>query len=213
MCGICGVVSLRGQSVETSVLARMNDTLVHWGPDSEGLFVDGAVGLAARRLAIIDLAGGDQPIANEDGSITLVQNGEIYNYRELRRELEGGGHRFATQSDTEVLVHLYEEHGPHFVRRLRGMFAIALWDAAKRRLVLARDPFGIKPLYYRAQRDFLSFASELKALLVQPGFSREIDLDAVEAYLALRTAPEELFIDTVKRLGVEPFKERVYATR
>jgi asparagine synthase (glutamine-hydrolysing) len=194
MCGICGVVSLRGQSVETSVLARMNDTLVHRGPDSEGLFVDGAVGLAARRLAIIDLAGGDQPIANEDGSITLVQNGEIYNYRELRRELEGGGHRFATQSDTEVLVHLYEEHGPHFVRRLRGMFAIALWDAEKRRLVLARDPFGIKPLYYRAQRDFLSFASELKALLVQPGFSREIDLDAVEAYLAFSFVPAPLSI-------------------
>jgi asparagine synthase (glutamine-hydrolysing) len=194
MCGICGVVSLRGQGVETSVLARMNDTLVHRGPDSEGLFVDGAVGLAARRLAIIDLAGGDQPIANEDGSITLVQNGEIYNYRDLRRELENGGHRFATRSDTEVLVHLYEEHGLHFVRRLRGMFAIALWDSAKRRLVLARDPFGIKPLYYRVQRDFLSFASELKALLVQPGISREIDLDALEAFLAFSFVPAPLSI-------------------
>src|SRR5215211_5990300 len=120
MCGICGIVSLNGARIERGVLESMNETLVHRGPDSEGSFVDGAVGLAARRLAIIDLSGGDQPIANEDGSITVVQNGEIYNYRELRAERErAGGHRFSTQSDTEVLVHLYEEHGPDFVERRR----------------------------------------------------------------------------------------------
>ena len=128
----------------------MSATLVHRGPDSDGTFVDGPVGLAARRLAIIDLETGDQPIANEDGTIHVVQNGELYNYRELRAELERAGHRFATHGDTEVLVHLYEEHGSGFAERLRGMFAVALWDAPRRRLVLARDRYGIKPLYYRA---------------------------------------------------------------
>jgi asparagine synthase (glutamine-hydrolysing) len=195
MCGICGIVSLNGAEVERAVLESMNETLVHRGPDSGGSFLDGVVGLAARRLAIIDLAGGDQPIANEDGSITVVQNGEIYNYRELRAELEHrGGHRFSTRSDTEVLVHLYEEHGPEFVGKLRGMFAIALWDGRERRLVLARDRFGIKPLYYRLQRDSLSFASELKALLRQPGFSRDIDLDALDAYLTFSFVPAPLTI-------------------
>src|SRR5512133_2249716 len=195
MCGICGIVSLNGAKIERSVLESMNETLVHRGPDSGGSFVDGAVGLAARRLAIIDLAGGDQPIANEDGSITVVQNGEIYNYRELRSELERrGGHEFSTRSDTEVLVHLYEEYGPRFVGMLRGMFAIALWDARERRLLLARDRFGIKPLYYRLRPDSLSFGSELKALLRQPGFSREVDLDALDAYLAFSFVPAPLSI-------------------
>src|SRR5438067_7883400 len=127
MCGICGIASRR-DAVDRERLARMAATLEHRGPDSEGMHIDGTIGLAARRLAIIDLAGGDQPIANEDGSIHVVQNGEIYNYRELRRGLEERGHRFSTRSDTEVLVHLYEDHGPRFVERLRGMFAIALWD-------------------------------------------------------------------------------------
>ncbi|MFI5026316.1 MAG: asparagine synthetase B, partial [Solirubrobacterales bacterium] len=150
MCGICGMVSTEhGAPPEPEVVARMNSRLVHRGPDSDGLFDGGRAVLAARRLSIIDLEGGDQPIANEDGSVVVVQNGEIYNYRELRRELERRGHRFATHSDTEVLVHLYEEHGEEFVERLRGMFAIALWDKRRRRLLLARDRFGIKPLYYR----------------------------------------------------------------
>ena len=130
----------------------MAATLAHRGPDSEGTFVDGGAGLAARRLAIIDLDSGDQPISNEDGTATVVQNGEIYNYRELTRELERAGHRFATRSDTEVLVHAYEEWGLGFAERLRGMFAVAIWDATRRRLVLARDRFGIKPLYYRRRR-------------------------------------------------------------
>ena len=172
----------------------MNARLVHRGPDSDGVFHDGGVALAMRRLSIIDLEHGDQPISNEDGGVTVVQNGEIYNYRELRGELERAGHRFATESDTEVLVHLYEEHGDEFVERLRGMFAIALWDARERRLLLARDRFGIKPLYYRHADGTLSFASELKAMLEQPGFSREIDPRAVAAYLAFNSIPAPLTI-------------------
>ena len=172
----------------------MNGRLVHRGPDSDGLFHENGVALAARRLSIIDLEGGDQPIANEDGSVVVVQNGEIYNYRELRGELERRGHRFATASDTEVLVHLYEEHGEGFAERLRGMFAVALWDARERRLLLARDRFGIKPLYYRVAGGTLSFASELKAMLELPGFSREIDPRAVAAYLAFNSIPAPLTI-------------------
>jgi len=194
MCGICGSLSLNGASVDGAVLDRMNAALLHRGPDSGGSFVQDGVGLAARRLAIIDLEGGDQPISNEDGTIQVVQNGEIYNYRELREGLERKGHRLATRSDTEVLVHLYEDHGPSFVEKLRGMFAIAIWDGRARRLVLARDTFGIKPLYYRLTRDSLSFASELKALLKQPGFSREIDVNALEAYLAFSFVPAPLTI-------------------
>lgn len=168
--------------------------MVHRGPDDEGLFQRGPVALAARRLSIIDLAHGHQPISNEDGSVTVVQNGEIYNYRELKRELEGVGHRFATDCDTEVLVHLYEEHGDGFVGRLRGMFAIALWDERRQRLLLARDRFGIKPLFYRQVGGELSFASELKAMLAQPGFSRAIDPEALAAYLAFNSIPAPLTI-------------------
>jgi asparagine synthase (glutamine-hydrolysing) len=167
----------------------MSATLVHRGPDSEGSFVEGPVGLAARRLAIIDLETGDQPIANEASSIHVVQNGELYNYRELREELEGAGHRFSTHGDTEVLVHLYEEHGLDFARRLRGMFAVGLWDATRRRLVLARDRYGIKPLYYRGSPAGLEFASELRALP-----RAEIDLDALEAFLAFNSIPAPLTI-------------------
>jgi asparagine synthase (glutamine-hydrolysing) len=188
MCGICGIASTRG-APDRDRLVAMSSTLVHRGPDSDGLVVDGPVGLAARRLSIIDLATGDQPVANEDGSVTVVQNGEIYNYRELRRELERAGHRFATQGDTEVLAHLYEEHGDAFARRLRGMFAVAIWDAGRRRLVLARDRFGIKPLLYRATAEGLEFASELRALP-----RGEIDLDALEAFLAFNAIPAPLTI-------------------
>ena len=163
VCGICGLASSTG-AVDPGALAAMSATLVHRGPDADGALVDGPVGLAARRLSIIDLEGGDQPIANEDGTVDVVQNGEIYNHEELRRELERAGHRFATRCDTEVLVHLYEEHGDGFVERLRGMFAVAIWDARRRRLVLARDRFGIKPLYCRDEAGELAFASELRAL-------------------------------------------------
>ena len=194
MCGICGIVDLRAEPVAEDVLRDMNSTLVHRGPDSEGLLADGPVGLAMRRLSIIDLEGGEQPIANETGRIHVVQNGEIYNYRELRSELERQGHRFKTHSDTEVLVHLYEEHGLAFAERLRGMFAVAIWDSERRRVVVARDRFGIKPLYWRNAGGQVSFASELKALARQPGFSREIDPDALEAYLALNWVPSPLTI-------------------
>jgi asparagine synthase (glutamine-hydrolysing) len=195
MCGICGVVAAeRDGAPDLEAVARMSGRLVHRGPDDDGLFHEGPVALAARRLSIIDLAHGHQPIANEDGSAVVVQNGEIYNYRELKRELEGRGHRFASDCDTEVLVHGYEEWGEGFVERLRGMFAIALWDERRRRLLLARDRFGIKPLYYRHAGGSLSFASELKAMLAQPGFSREIDPKAISAYLAFNSIPAPLTI-------------------
>jgi asparagine synthase (glutamine-hydrolysing) len=188
VCGICGIASTNGSAV-TERVAAMSATLVHRGPDSFGEFSDGDIALAARRLSIIDLETGDQPIANEDGTLHVVQNGEIYNYRELRRELERAGHRFRTQGDTEVLLHLYEEHGDRFAERLRGMFAIAIWDARRRRLVLARDRFGIKPLYYRAADSELAFASELRALP-----QGEIDLEALEAFLAFNSIPAPLTI-------------------
>jgi asparagine synthase (glutamine-hydrolysing) len=172
----------------------MSGRIVHRGPDDDGVFCEGAAALAARRLSIIDLAHGHQPIENEDGTAVVVQNGEIYNYRELKRELEARGHRFGTDCDTEVLVHAYEEWGDAFAERLRGMFALALWDKRRRRLLLARDRFGIKPLYYRHVGGELSFASELKAMLEQPGFSREIDPRAVAAYLAFNSIPAPLTI-------------------
>jgi asparagine synthase (glutamine-hydrolysing) len=193
VCGICGIAAPRG-GPDPDVLAAMNAELRHRGPDSAGTLVDGPIGLAMRRLSIIDLEHGDQPIGSEDGRVQVVQNGEIYNYRELRAELERRGHRFSTASDTEVLVHLYEERGPRFVEELRGMFAIALWDARERRLLLARDRFGIKPLYYRTSGTELSFASELGALARQPAMSTELDLDALEAFLAFNSIPAPLTI-------------------
>src|SRR3954462_13854183 len=176
-------------------VARWGAPRAHGGRASEGALGDGPVGLAARRLAIIDLETGDQPIANEDGTIHVVQNGEVYNSRELRAELERSGHRFRTHGDTEVLVHLYEQHGLDFARRLRGMFTVALWDSRERRLVLARDRYGIKPLYYRPVGGSLEFASELRALP-----RGEIDLDALEAFLAFNSipAPLTIFRDTRK---------------
>jgi asparagine synthase (glutamine-hydrolysing) len=187
MCGICGIAA--GAEVDPARLEAMSATLVHRGPDSDGALVDGSIGLAARRLSIIDLDTGDQPLANEDGSVTVVQNGELYNFRELRRELEERGHRFRSRGDTEVLAHLYEEYGDAFAERLRGMFAVAIWDARRRRLVLARDRFGIKPLYYRESGGELLFASELRALP-----RGEVDPDALEAFLAFNSIPAPLSI-------------------
>jgi asparagine synthase (glutamine-hydrolysing) len=187
VCGIAGIASRAG--ADPARLAAMSATLVHRGPDSDGTFVDGPVGLAARRLSIIDLEHGDQPLANEDGTVVVVQNGEIYNHDELRRSLERAGHRFSTRSDTEVIAHLYEQHGDAFAGRLRGMFALGLWDARRRRLVLARDRFGIKPLLYRQDGDALAFASELRALP-----RAEIDLDALDAFLAFNSIPAPLTI-------------------
>jgi asparagine synthase (glutamine-hydrolysing) len=188
MCGICGIAS-RGGAVDPGRLEAMSATLVHRGPDAAGSFLDDGVALAARRLSIIDLEHGDQPLANEDGSVVVVQNGEIYNHEALHAELERAGHRFATRCDTEVLAHAYEEWGERFPERLRGMFALALWDARRRRLLLARDRFGIKPLYWSAENGELLFASELRA------FPRgEVDLDALEAFLAFNAVPHPLSI-------------------
>src|SRR5262245_5317444 len=181
MCGIAGVLYAdSGRPVEQAVLKAMGDSIAHRGPDAEGFWRGPGVGLVHRRLSIIDLSGGDQPIGNEDGSLQVVFNGEIYNHLELRGWLEGRGHRFRTRSDTEVLVHLYEEDGDALVGRLRGMFAFALWDAGRRRLLLARDRLGIKPLYYCRDAGKLLFGSELKAILAYPGVPRDLDVAAVE---------------------------------
>ncbi len=185
MCGICGVLNFDSAGpVDRSVIERMNDQIHHRGPDDDGYFVSGNVAMAMRRLSIIDLATGQQPISNEDGSISIVFNGEIYNYRELRTELQARGHVFATRSDTETIVHLYEEHGRERVQHLRGMFAFAIWDAKKRRLLLARDRLGIKPLYFCRAPDRLLFGSEIKALLAHPDVEAELDRSCLPEYLA-----------------------------
>jgi asparagine synthase (glutamine-hydrolysing) len=194
VCGICGMVALDGGAVDERAVRAMADAIVHRGPDSEGVFADGPVALAARRLAIIDLARGDQPMRNEDGTVVVVQNGELYEHRAVQAALEQRGHRFTSHCDTEVLPHLYEERGLEFVDGVRGMFAVALWDASERRLLLARDPFGIKPLYYRVAGGVLSFASELKALVRQPGFGGDVDLEALDAYLAFNSVPAPMSI-------------------
>jgi asparagine synthase (glutamine-hydrolysing) len=193
MCGICGIVD-PASAPDLDAVVRMRERLVHRGPDDEGLFCEGPVALAARRLSIIDLDHGHQPIASEDGEVVAIQNGEIYNHRELRAELERAGHRFATACDTEILVHGYEQWGEGLLERLRGMFAVAIWDRRRSRLLLARDRFGIKPLYYRHVDGTLSFASELKAMLERPGFSRQIDPRAMAAYLAFNSIPAPLTI-------------------
>jgi asparagine synthase (glutamine-hydrolysing) len=190
MCGICGVYHPSNQPVDQNLLRRMNSALTHRGPDGEGYFARGPVGLAMRRLAIIDLKTGDQPIFNEDRSVTVVFNGEIYNYRDLRADLQKRGHCFYTQSDTEVLVHGYEEWGDDLPSHLNGMFAFAIWDSREQRLFLARDHLGIKPLYYAPLAGGgLAFASELKALLPVDGWSREIDPLALDWFLAARYIP------------------------
>lgn len=190
MCGICGIVNLEpSQAVEESELAAMRDSLYHRGPDDAGLWRKGAAGLAVRRLSIIDIEGGHQPIPNEDGTLVVAFNGEIYNYRELRQELVNKGHRFRANSDTEVLVHLYEDHGAGMLAKLNGMFALAIWDDANRRLFIARDRLGEKPLYYwRGERRF-AFASEIKAFLKLSDFTPRLNHASVEDYLTFGYVP------------------------
>jgi len=190
MCGIAGFV-LRDQEAEPALVRAMCDRIRHRGPDDEGYYVDGACALGIRRLSIIDLSGGHQPIANEDQSLWLVFNGEIYNYRQLRTDLEKRGHRFQTDSDTETLVHLYEQEGPSGVARLRGMFACAIWDAPRRRLFLARDRFGKKPLYYALLPQGIFFASEISSL-VQSGIPLEPDAEALRLYFQFNYIPDPL---------------------
>jgi asparagine synthase (glutamine-hydrolysing) len=196
MCGICGSYGYTsGAPADAGVLHAMLAAIAHRGPDDEGALLAGPLALGVRRLSIIDLAGGRQPVASEDGRVVVVFNGEIYNYRELRERLLRRGHRLASCCDTEVIAHLYEELGPACVEELRGMFAFALWDAAQGRLILARDRLGIKPLYYTTAGGTLVFGSEIKTLLQHPAVSARIDLDALGAFVALKyvPAPRTLF--------------------
>ncbi len=178
-----------GRPADRGILQRMTDVMTHRGPDAAGFYAGRGVGLGHRRLSIIDVAGGDQPIFNEDRTVVVVFNGEIYNFLELRAELEARGHRFATRSDTEAIVHAYEEFGVGCVQRLRGMFAIALWDEGERRLLLARDRVGKKPLYYACDGERLCFASELKGLLQDPTLKRVVDLEALDDFFAFGAVP------------------------
>lgn len=192
MCGLVGIFDSRGRrSVDRGLLTRMNDAISHRGPDGDGVHLEPGLGLGHRRLAIIDIAHGDQPLFNEDHTVMVVFNGEIYNFQELMKELEALGHRFRTRCDTEVIVHGWEEWGPDCVKRFRGMFALSLWDSNTETLFLARDRLGKKPLYYSALADgTVIFGSELKALMQHPGLSREIDPRSIEDYFALGYVPE-----------------------
>jgi len=201
MCGIAGELRRDGAPADPGVVAAMTAVLAHRGPDGDGALTDGPLALGMRRLALVDLDGGDQPLRSEDGTVAVVCNGELYDHRRVRAELEARGHRFATGSDAEILVHLYEERGTRLVEGLRGMFAFALWDADERRLVLARDPFGIKPLVYALDGDRLAFASETKALLARGDVSRDVDPEALGTYLAVNCVPApRTMLQDVRRL-------------
>ncbi len=195
MCGIHGILDLTGAPVPPEVISRMGRITRHRGPDDEGIHTDGALAIGMRRLSIIDLAGGHQPLSNEDGSLWLVANGEIYNYRELARELTAQGHHLRTGSDCETLLHLYEQHGDDFLAQVNGMFAFALWDARRKRLLLGRDRLGIKPLYVWNDGKRIVFGSEAKAILAVPGIPTELDRHALASYLELGyvAAPQSMF--------------------
>src|SRR5215469_15661067 len=196
MCGICGIFfSDRDWRVPADVLAGMNLCIAHRGPDDEGFFVEENVGLAMRRLSIIDVKSGHQPLANENQDIWIVYNGEIYNHAELREGLESKGHRYRTRSDTETIVHLYEEYGRDCVQHLRGMFAFAIWDRHRRMLFAARDRLGIKPFYYRWDGKAFLFGSEIKTILAYPGVEAEFSRGTLAEYLAFGyiTGPETMF--------------------
>src|ERR1700691_3231297 len=201
MCGIAGIFSPGDKPVFEQELRNMCDAITYRGPDDEGYYLAPQVGLGMRRLSIIDLASGHQPVANEDGSVWVVLNGEIYNYKETRRALKAKGHVFSTATDTEVIVHLYEEYGSGCVDHMRGMFAFALWDSRKKQLLLARDRLGIKPLYYAEVDGRLLFASEVKAILQLPEVERRINWSAVShLFTFLTTPPDEAIIDGVRKL-------------
>src|SRR5213083_2367301 len=193
MCGIAGVLKRAGERADPADLRRLADALAHRGPDDEGFHVDGPLGLAHRRLSILDLsAAGHQPMANEDETVWIVFNGEIYNFPELRKSLLSAGHQFRSRTDTEVLIHGYEEWGIDFVKRLNGIFAFALWDSRNGLLHLARDRYGVKPLYYWQKGPRVLFASEIKSLLCDPDLDREVDPEALLAYVRFRYCPEPL---------------------
>ena len=187
MCGICGIAYKDSERVVNSnTLIRIRDTMIHRGPDDCGLFIDHNIGLGHRRLSIIDISGGHQPMTNEDGSIWIVYNGEIYNFKEIRKNLEAKGHIFKTKTDTEVIIHAYEQYGIDCVHHFNGMFAFALWDSKKKLLFLARDRLGIKPLYYTIWNGTFLFASEIKAILAYDNFPKEVNTEVIEEYLIFR---------------------------
>jgi asparagine synthase (glutamine-hydrolysing) len=200
MCGICGIYNFERTPVDRGVLEEMNRRIVHRGPDDDGFYVSGNVGLAMRRLSIVDLQTGQQPVTNEDKTVWLVYNGEIYNHEELRAQLIARGHRFRSRSDTETIVHLYEQYGNDCVSHLRGMFAFALWDAQQQKLFVARDRLGIKPLYYWINDDHFLFGSEIKALLAHPAVRPEFNVDTLAEYLAFGylAGPRTLFREIQK---------------
>lgn len=199
MCGIVGFVS--NDKNKKKIIKKMSDKIIHRGPDSEGFYIDEDIALAHRRLSIIDLSAGTQPMYNEDRSMVIVFNGEIYNYVELRKELKKKKHKFATQCDTEVLIHGYEEWGSDLPKKLRGMFAFAIYDISKKEVFLARDNFGIKPLYYATFNDTFMFASEIKSLLEHPDFTKELNEELIGPYLSFSFTPtEETFFKGVYRL-------------
>src|SRR5271169_4334996 len=203
MCGICGKLMFGSEArVSPALVKAMADTIRHRGPDDEGYYVSGPIGLGFRRLSIIDLQRGHQPVSNEDGALQIIFNGEIYNFRELRAFLLSKGHVFKTQSDTEVIVHLYEELGPKCLDKLRGMFALAIWNENTKSLFLARDRVGIKPLYYCLTDTSLVFGSEIKAILADPSIAREIAPDMIDRFLTFLYAPgEETLLKGIRKLA------------
>src|SRR5207248_4297670 len=203
MCGICGVYNSRSREpVSQELIEGMTGLISHRGPDDSGLYLDREIGLGFARLSIIDLSGGHQPMSNETGDIWVILNGEIWNYKGLRRELIEKGHKFRTNSDTETIVHAYEEYGVDCVARLHGMFGFAIWDASRKRLLLARDRAGKKPLYYTSVNGDFLFASEIKSLLYDPRVKREVDVQALADFLSVRyvPAPATLFANIYKVL-------------
>src|SRR3990170_3218708 len=203
MCGICGIIHFDKQNkIQEDVLIKMRDVMVHRGPDDEGLYRDSHVGLGFRRLSIIDLTGGHQPMSNEDGTIWIVFNGEIYNHSELRLLLESKGHIYKTKSDTESIIHLYEEEGVKGFERMNGMFALAIWDNPRNRLVLLRDRLGVKPLYYTITKEGLIFASEIKSILESKQVERVINSEGLGEYLMFRyLSGEKTLFKNVLSLG------------
>jgi asparagine synthase (glutamine-hydrolysing) len=190
MCGICGIIFKDSQrSVEREVIENMAKNIIHRGPDDEGFYLHRNIGMAVRRLSIVDLKGGQQPIMNEDGSVVVVYNGEIYNHSDLRKELEKNGHRFKSRCDTEVLVHLYEEHGSNLIKYLNGMFAFAIYDKRKNYIIIARDRLGIKPIYYINTDKWILFGSEVKTFLPFPEFESAMDYESLHQYLTFRYVP------------------------
>ena len=201
MCGITGVMQFGGARVETEDLRRMCAAMVHRGPDDEGIYAAGPVGIGMRRLSIVDLATGHQPLSNEDGTVWIVFNGEIYNHAILRDKLQALGHQYRTHSDTETIIHLYEEYGPECVQHLRGMFAFAIWDSRRQRLFIARDRLGIKPLYYRLTSQRIVFGSEIKVVLAYPGTSAGFDRTVLPEFLAFGyLSGEQTFYSGIRKL-------------